>query len=206
MNRAVPYLIAAALGVGLAVLLFPGGSSVDIKGMTRSGGAAGKVAASADVVGEEPAAAPRAPRGREAASGEREPVTVSRGAERKASPVPINPNPVSAAMAERRDTPVGRHAAQDAPKWIRVSQVLADNNYPELSKEARDMASALRTALHPDEGFDATGLLDQERAFIGKLHEGGAIAVVTEEVGLIEAGLTAAQQGGMPPVDAEQPE
>lgn len=201
MHKAVPYVIAAALGVGLAVLLFPGGASVDIQGLTGKTGARGRVGAEADVVGAPTTTPADRAESRAGASGPREPVTVSRGAERKASPVPISPNPVSAAMAERRDTPVGRHAAQDAPKWIRVSQVLAENGYEDLSKEARDTATALRTALHPPEGFDATGLLDQERAFIGKLHDTGAISVVTEEVGLIEAGLTAAQQGGVPPVD-----
>ena len=203
MKKIIAYVVAAALGIGLAVALFPSGPDFDVGDVGASGArrADGSVAASSDdgAGGGTRGRAWTRP-GSEGIAGGSPAVDgpAGRGAERKTGPA--NPNPAAAQFEAWLEEPVARHAAVDSARWAHIAQVL-NETHPDMAEEARAVMRELRSAMRPMSQEDIEALMMRERDFVGRLRESDAAELITDDLTVIEGGVSSALQGSTHPDD-----
>jgi hypothetical protein len=120
---------------------------------------------------------------------------------RPRSDLPDNPNPGAEERAEHFTTPLARHGAVDGGKWIRVAQLLAEEDALELSQEARALGGKVRKAMNPHGNMNGAVLYEEERSLIEELRNAGHGDLLSEPLGMLEEALDSLEAGEPHPSD-----
>ena len=192
--------LAGILGVGLAVALFPSAPEVP---QTAPAPASKKPAS-----GDRAASSARAePPRREGASEAQRPGPRGDGAAAGLPREPADPDAADRGVPPpppgRAGDPISRHLLVDADGWVRLAEKLAEAGMKPEAQEAGQLARAMRDASNkPRDQLD--DLFIQERELLVDLQQSPAADKIQDDLVGLEMGLTAAQQGGVHPVDMKR--
>ena len=198
MNRAgrlAGLALAGLIGVGLAVVLFPSPPAPP-----EAPAAPERPKKKASASRADPGERVEEPRRSEGSNAERPgpradagpPQGGREGPEGEGGPLPPPPG--------RAGDPISRHLLVDADGWVRLAENLAEAGLKNEAQQAGRLARSMRDASNkPRDQLD--DLFIQERELLVSLQQSAVGAEVEDQLMGLEMGLTAAQQGGVHPVD-----
>lgn len=197
LKRVAGLAVAGLVGVGLAVALFP--SAPPVPAAVEA-----PVASSAKKKAAGQRSSPRTEPERGLGSDARRPEPrgdLTQGERRE----PEGRDPMDGGAPPpppgRAGDPISRHLLVDADGWVRLAETLAEGGMKAEAERAGRLARAMRDASNkPRDQLD--DLFVQERELLVDLQQSPIGESVQQELMGLEMGLTAAQQGGVHPVDS----
>lgn len=176
MNKTVLYVLAAIIGVGLAVALFPKSETPDVGDVP--------------VVGTEKTRSSKEPAVVHNPNLERRSKPAPTAETIKENPESFKPNDPTVARLEREGTPKGQHLLNTANKWQVMRMNLAGAGATELAEEAQGMMQKMTDLrIRSKSEYVLEELLTEEEELLGRIKAEVSDGAVSKSVSDIEASI-----------------